>query len=110
MSGTEGGGSASTLSFTLDSDQAVADFAAQFDPGFAATVSTTATQMADEVAKQSPGSTPYGATVAIGCDAPASVAIEAGEAGFEVTPRLPKSTVQCLAPVTFVVLFAVPDA
>jgi hypothetical protein len=38
------------------------------------------------------------------------VAVDAGEAGFEVEPLLPKSKVQCLAPVTYVVLFAVPDA
>ena len=40
----------------------------------------------------------------------ASVAIDAGEAGFEVVPKLPKSTVQCLAPMTYVVVFTVPDA
>ncbi len=106
LTATEGGGSASTLAFALDTDQARADFAAQFDAGFADTVSAAAL----EAAQQAPGSTPYGATVAIGCDAPRAVAVEAGEAGFEVTPRLPKSTVQCLAPMTYVVLFVVPDA
>ncbi len=104
VSATEGGGSASTLAFALDSDQAVADFAGQFDGSFVDTVSASAT------AQQTPGSTPYGATVAIGCEAPRGVAIDAGEAGFEAVPRIPKSTIQCLAPVTFVVLFAVPDA
>lgn len=106
LTATEGGGSASTLAFALDTDQARADFAAQFDAGFADTVSAAAL----EAAQQAPGSTPYGATVAIGCEAPRAVAVEAGEAGFEVTPRLPKSTVQCLAPMTYVVLFVVPDA
>ncbi len=38
------------------------------------------------------------------------MAIDAGEAGFEVVPKLPKSTVQCLAPMTYVVVFAAPDA
>lgn len=104
LSATEGGGSASTLAFALDTDQAVADFAAQFGAGFADAVSTAATEVAQ------PGATAYGATVSIGCEAPRSVAIEAGEAGFEVVPKLPKSTVECLAPVTYVVLFAVPDA
>lgn len=110
LSGTEGGGSASTLAFALDTDQAIADFAAQLDPGFASTVTTAADEMAAGVEAQPAAATPYGAVAAIGCDAPRSVAIEAGEAGFEVTPKLPKNTVECFAPVTYVVLFAVPDA
>lgn len=65
--------------------------------------------MAD-LAAESPDATPYGAVAHIGCEAPTSVAIEAGEAGFEVVPALPKGTVQCLAPVTYVVLFAAPNA
>lgn len=104
LSATEGGGSASTLAFALDTDQAVADFAGQFEGGFVDTVSTAAG------AQESPGATAYGATVAIGCEAPRDVAIDAGEAGFEVVPRLPESTIECLAPVTYVVLFTVPDA
>ena len=106
LSATEGGGAASSFAFALDTDLARADFVAQFDGGFADTVGVAAAEMA----QQAPDSTPYGATVAIGCDAPLDVAIDAGEAGFEVTATMPKSTVQCLAPVTFVVLFAVPDA
>lgn len=104
VSATEGGGSASTLSFALDTEQAVADFAAQFEAGFGATVSAAASETTQQ------GATTYGATAVIGCDAPRSVAIEAGEAGFEVTATLPKNTVECLAPVTYVVLFSVPDA
>ena len=104
ISATEGGGSASTLSFTLDSEQAVADFAAQFEAGFGEVVTATASEVAE------PGATTYGATAAIGCEAPRSVAIDAGEAGFEVIAKLPKSSVQCLAPMTYVVLFSVPDA
>lgn len=104
VSATEGGGSASTLAFALDTEQAVADFAAQFDAGFGETITTAASEVAQ------PGATVYGATAAIGCEAPRSVAIEAGEAGFEVVAQLPKGTVQCLAPMTYVVLFAVPDA
>ena len=34
----------------------------------------------------------------------------AGEAGFEVVPGMPKSTVQCLAPMTYVVVFTAPNA
>ena len=92
------------MAFALDTERAVGEFAAQFEGGFVATVTSAAADAGR------PGATTYGATAAIGCDAPTGVAIEAGEAGFEVTPTLPKNTVQCLAPVTYVVLFAVPDA
>ncbi len=107
ISATEGGGSDSDLAFALDTDQARTDFAAQFDGSFADTVATSVSEAAQQAAA---GSTLYGATASIGCDAPLSVAIDPGEAGFEVIPKLPKSSVQCLAPVTYVVLFAVPDA
>ncbi len=105
VSATEAGGSASTLAMTLDTELARTDFVAQFETGFAATV-------LDELDAQEPvaGATPYGTVVAVGCDAPESVAIEAGEAGFEVTASLPKETVQCFAPMTFVVLFSAPGA
>ena len=104
VSATEGGGSASTLAFALDTDQAVADFATQFGAGLGETVTAAAAEVARD------GATTYGATAAVGCEAPRSVAIDAGEAGFEVVPALPRSSVQCLAPMTYVVLFAVPDA
>ncbi|MCY7400199.1 MAG: hypothetical protein LH477_04435 [Nocardioides sp.] len=106
ISATEGGGSESTLAFALDSEVAVADFVAQFEGGFVETVSTAVAK----TAQQAPGATPYGATVSIGCEAPRGVAIDVGEAGFEVIPQLPKSSIQCLAPMTYVVLFAVPNA
>ena len=103
---TEVGGSASTLAFVLDTDQAVADFASQFDPSFEGPLGAAI----GAEAGLAPDATPYAATVAVGCDAPRAVAIDAGEAGFEVVPRLPKKTVQCLAPMTYVVVFTVPDA
>ena len=103
---TEVGGSASTLAFALDTDQAVVDFVNQFDESFAEPLGAA---IGAEVGL-APDATPYAATVAVGCDAPRSVAIDAGEAGFEVVPKLPKSSVQCLAPMTYVVVFTVPDA
>ena len=106
VAATEGGGSVSTLAFALDTEQAVADFAVELRSGLGERVSANVADLAAE----SPDATPYGAVAHIGCEAPTSVAIEAGEAGFEVVPALPKSTVQCLAPVTYVVLFAAPDA
>lgn len=106
VSQTEGGGSVSELAFALDTDQAVADFVVGLQNGFGATVTDAVAQVRED----NPDATPYGAVVALGCDAPRDVAIDAGEAGFTVAPRLPKNGVQCLAPVTFVVVFAAPDA
>lgn len=103
---TEGGGSASTLAFALDTDRAVSDFVAQLEGGFGDTVRATVA----DVAEVAPDATPYGAVVAVGCEGPRSVAIDAGEAGFEVVPQMPKSTIQCLAPMTYVVVFGAPDA
>ncbi|NPD03738.1 hypothetical protein HN031_03450 [Nocardioides sp. zg-1308] len=106
VSATEGGGATSTMAFALDGDQAVADFVTGLGAGLPDTVAATVR----DLAQQTPDATPYGAVVAVGCEAPTGVTIEAGEAGFEVVPQLPKATVQCLAPVTYVVVFAAPDA
>ena len=103
---TEAGGSVSEMAFALDTDQARADFASQFDGGFGDSVSQAALQQA----QQAPGSTSYAATVAVGCEGPSAVAIDAGEAGFQVIPTIPKTTKQCLAPMTYVVVFAAPNA
>ena len=101
---TEGGGSPSEMAFALDTDQAVADFVVGLQSGLPDEVTAAVEDLS------APGTTPYGAVVSTGCEPPRSVAIDAGEAGFQVVPALPKGTVQCLAPVTYVVVFAVPDA
>ena len=101
---TEGGGSPSEMAFALDTDQAVADFVVGLQSGLPDEVTAAVEDLS------APGTTPYGAVVSTGCEPPRSVAIDAGEAGFQVVPALPKSTVQCLAPVTYVVVFAAPDA
>ena len=101
---TEGGGSPSEMAFALDTDQAVADFVGDLKSGLPDEVTAAVEDLSAS------GSTPYGAVVSTGCEPPRSVAIDAGEAGFQVVPALPKSTVQCLAPVTYVVVFAAPDA
>ena len=101
---TEGGGSPSEMAFALDTDQAVADFVVGLQSGLPDEVTAAVKDLS------APGTTPYGAVVSTGCEPPRSVAIDAGEAGFQVVPALPKSTVQCLAPVTYVVVFSVPDA
>ncbi|NPC40973.1 hypothetical protein [Nocardioides sp. zg-1230] len=104
VSATEGGGSPSTMAMALDTEQAVADFVVGLGAGLPELVSAAVTDVS------SPGATPYGAVVSTGCEPPRSVAIDAGEAGFQVVPMLPKNTVQCFAPVTYVVVFAAPDA
>ena len=101
---TEGGGSPSEMAFALDTDQAVADFVVGLQSGLPDEVTAAVKDLS------APGTTPYGAVVSTGCEPPRSVAIDAGEAGFQVVPALSKSTVQCLAPVTYVVVFSVPDA
>lgn len=103
VDGTDAGGRQETLASPLTTEQERADFVAQFDGGFGETV-LDALAALDAPA----GSLPYGVVAAIGCDQPTSVEIVAGEAGYQVTPQLPKKTVQCFAPVTFVVLFAAP--
>lgn len=103
---TEGGGSPSTMAMALDTDQAVADFVAGLESGLPDEVAAAV----EDVAEGSPDATPYGAVVSTGCEPPRSVTIDAGEAGFEVVPTLPKNTVQCFAPVTYVVVFAAPNA
>ncbi len=102
---TEGGGSPSEMAFALDTDRAVQEFVTGMENGLAQKVATVVADVA-----QQPDATPYGAVVSTGCEAPRSVTIDAGEAGFLVVPKLPKSNVQCLAPVTYVVVFAAPDA
>ena len=102
---TDVGGSASTLAFALDTDRAVDDFTSQFDASFAGPLGAAI----GAEAGLAPDATPYAATVAVGCDAPRSVAIDAGEAGFEVVAKLPRKTVQCFAPMTYVVVFTVPE-
>ena len=106
VSATEGGGSASTMAFALDTDRAVSEFVAGLEGSLRETVTSTVAQ----VAEQSPDATPYATVASIGCEPPRGVAIDAGEAGFEVVPQLPKSNIQCLAPVTYVVVFAAPNA
>lgn len=104
VSATEGGGSPSTMALALDTEQAVDDFVVGLQAGLPELVTDAVAEVG------SPGATPYGAVVSTGCEPPSSVAVDAGEAGFQVVPTLPKNTVQCFAPVTYVVVFAAPDA
>ena len=105
VSGSEVGGEVSPLAFPLETRQERADFGAAFQRGFGDEVAQAARSL-DAAA----GTTLWGAVAAVACEGPASVRIDAGEAGFEVTAQLKKSTVQCLVPVTYVVVFAAPSA
>jgi hypothetical protein len=104
VAGSEVGGQVSPLAFPLETRQERRDFGAVFQRGFGRKVA----QAAREV--DAPGTTTWGTVAAVGCAAPSSVRIDAGEAGFQVAPRMPKNTVQCLVPVTYVVVFAAPAA
>lgn len=108
VSQTDAGGTASEMAFAVDTEQAIGDFVSisGLESGFADTV----TSLITETTSANPGSTTYANVAAVGCEPPRSVAIDAGEAGFTVLPKLPKSTIQCLAPVTYVVVFAAPNA
>ena len=102
VSATEAGGRAETLASPLDSEQAVTDFTGQFR---GAEMPERVLAAVDAAQAGAPEEMVWGAVAAIGCDAPESVEIQAGEAGFEVTPVLPAEKRQCLAPVTYVVTF-----
>lgn len=106
LTGTDGGGQASPMAFAVDTDQARADFASQLDAGFGDQVS----QVAAEKQAAASGATTYAAIVGVGCEPPTTVAVDAGEAGFQVTAKLPQSNIQCLAAQTYVVVFSAPDA
>jgi hypothetical protein len=103
VSGSEVGGDVSPLAFPLETQQEQQDFGASFNAGFDADVGRAVRSLGAPA-----GTLPWGTVAAVGCEGPTSVRIDAGEAGFEVTPQLPKSTVQCLVPVTYVVVFAAP--
>ena len=105
VSGSGAGGEVSPLAFPLETAQERRDFAAAFDTSFHRKINRAARSLGDVE-----GNMPWGTAVAIGCEGPSSVTIDAGEAGFEVTPTLSETTVQCLVPVTYVVVFAAPTA
>lgn len=106
VTGTDAGGQASDMAFALDTDQARTDFVSGLSPEFGAVVSQTAAEQQDAAS----GATTYGAIAGVGCERPRQVAIEPGEAGFQVVAKLPKGNIECFAAMTFVVVFTVPDA
>lgn len=80
--------------------KALDSFVADLDPQLAGDV-----RAAVESARVPDGSTLYGSVVAVGCDQPDAISVKTTPEGIEATAVLPKTTVQCLVPVTSVALF-----
>jgi hypothetical protein len=100
------GGEVDPEATALDSEDAVADFAAQFED------SRMVERLQAEVAGADVpvGQTLVGAVVSIACDAPAEVYVEWADGGLRVTGSQVKTDKQCLVPVTTVALVAVDAA
>jgi hypothetical protein len=100
------GGSVSTTATPLEDEQSVSEFAEQFeDPRMGA-------RLAEEVAKIDvpDGDALVAAVVAVACDAPTEVSVEATPDGVEVSSPPVKTDKQCLVPVTTVALVTVPES
>ena len=103
---SDAGGAVDPLVQPLDSEAAVAEFAAQFPDG------AVATALQDEVAALDvpEGQVAAGAVVAIGCDPPTDATVEVTDRGVEVTSPPVKSDKQCLVAVTTIAIVAAdPD-
>jgi len=101
------GGEVSEMATVLDSDAAVAEFAAQFDD------ERMGERLSAEVAKAHvpDGQTLVGAVVSIACDPPAEIFVDEGLAGgVTVAAGKVPNDKQCLVPVTTVALVAVDAA
>jgi len=93
------------LATALVDAQAVDTFVADTDPRLAADV-----RAAVKGVQVPAGSTLFGSVVSVGCDKPVAVSWETTYEGIQATAEIPKSSVQCLVPVTWVALFLVEDA
>lgn len=97
---SEGGGDVSGIAMSAEGQMAVDDFVSPFSEELAGQVNDVAARN-----KAPEGTSLWGAVAHIGCEAPASIDVSRGEAGFEVKADPAKETVECLVPVTYVVLF-----
>ena len=102
------GGEGSTQAAVLDSEEAVDEFAAQFEG------TRMRDRLADEVAAADvpDGQTLVGSVVAVGCDVPAEIFVEATPSGVKITPGKmpPPGDKQCLVAMTTVALVTVDSA
>lgn len=96
-------GEPTEMATPLPTQETIDAFANGLDPALAPKVAKAAAE-----ATAPAGTTLFGAVVAVGCEAPTSVTWTQTFDGIEVEPTLSKSTVQCLVPVTYVALLAVP--
>ena len=100
LSASDAGGEMSGLAMSVEGRQAVDDFVAPLDEPFANEV-----REALLTAKVPANTSLWAAVAHIGCEAPAAVVVDRGEAGFVVRSEPAKNTVECLVPVTYVVVF-----
>ncbi|MCW2833394.1 MAG: hypothetical protein JWN68_1347 [Nocardioides sp.] len=98
-------GETSHLASALVDAKAVDSFLAGTDARLAADV-----RAAVKDVQVPDGNTLFGSVVAVGCESPTTVVWEKTFEGVQVTAPMPKSTVQCLVPVTSVALFLVEDS
>ncbi len=104
VSASDVGGEISPRASALVDEQAVDGFLSTADQRLAADVRAAASGV-----RVPEGATLFGAVVAVGCDTPTAITWVSTFDGIEAEAALPKSTVQCLVPVTSVALFLVPD-
>ncbi len=95
-------GPTTPLASPLNDDQAVNTFVASLDARLGSEVRAAL----EEVQVQG-DSVLYGSVVAVGCDTPVAVVWKETPEGVETTAEMPKSTVQCLVPVTSVAIFVI---
>lgn len=93
--GTNGGGSVGDEAVPVTEDEQLEEFLADLDPDFAEKVRTRVGQLV-----LGPDQGVLAQVVAIGCESPTSATLR----GNTIQAEVPKSEVQCLAPVTTVAL------
>ena len=96
-------GQTSTQASALVDDAATDAFLADLDARLANEVRAAA-----KAVQVPTGSTLFGAVASVGCEEPTSITWQTTFDGIEVRAALPKPGVQCLVPVTSIVLFLVP--
>ncbi len=104
LTNTEEDGTVSTTPVPLDTEEAVAEFTAQFTGVRMAEQVRTAVADAPEVGADQ---TLVGAVLVIGCDRPTDITVERVDGDVLVSPVMSKRQVQCFAPMTSVAILVV---
>jgi len=109
ISTTLGGGSVDEQAVDLGAPGGVDDLVAGLESGMPEQVRREVRRVAARPATQAAlddGARLYGAVAWIGCETPRDIGVVRRHGGIEVKPFVPgKGTIECLAPVTSVVLF-----